>query len=60
MPLPDEPPDTGRGKLSAIFVIVMLLAAGLWLVHRLGATAALQDCISSGRSNCGQNDPAPR
>jgi hypothetical protein len=50
----DESPDTsGRGKIAALVVIVLLLACGFWLVHRLGSVGALQDCIASGRRDCG-------
>jgi hypothetical protein len=59
-PPPDEPAESGRGKIAAIGVILLLLASGLWLVHRLGDTAALQDCISSGRANCSQIDTQQR
>jgi hypothetical protein len=53
-PPPDEPHETGRGKIAAIGVIVVLIGAGLWLVHRLGEAAAVQDCVATGRMNCGQ------
>ncbi len=59
-PPPDEPHESGRGKIAAIGVIVALLLAGLWLVHRLGDTAALQVCISTGRQNCSQSDSSAR
>jgi len=55
-PPPDEPQDNARGKIAAILVIVVLLGAGLWLVHTLGDASALQDCVATGRQNCGQSD----
>jgi hypothetical protein len=50
----DESPDTsGRGKIAAIVVIVLLLACGFWLVHRLGSAGAIQDCVATGHRDCG-------
>ncbi len=36
----------------ALVLVVVLLVGGLWLMRHLRATAALQDCVMSGRTNC--------
>ena len=35
-----------------LIVIVLLVLGGLWLANRLHSSAAMQDCIASGRTNC--------
>jgi hypothetical protein len=49
-----SPAETGapRSALAAIGVIALLIVGGLWLMHVLGGAAAMQDCVSSGRTNC--------
>ncbi len=47
------PPESSRGRILAILVIVALLAGGMWLVRKLGSASALQDCVASGRHDCG-------
>jgi hypothetical protein len=59
-PPPDASDGSARGKIAAIGVIVALIGGGLWLVHRLGDTAAIQDCVATGRANCGQTDTGAR
>lgn len=41
-----------RGPLIALMAVVLLLAASLFLVRELSASARLQDCLLSGRTNC--------
>ena len=48
----DDPDGNRRGPLIALVLIVALVAGGLWLSQRLGASARLQDCVMSGRTNC--------
>jgi hypothetical protein len=49
----DEPEsESRRGPLVALLLVVALLVGGLWLMRHLRATAALQDCVMSGRTNC--------
>ncbi len=48
----DEPPSSNRGALVALLVVVLLVAGGWWLTQHLRATAAIQDCVMSGRTNC--------
>jgi hypothetical protein len=45
-------PESRRGPLVALVLVVVLLVGGLWLMRHLRATAALQDCVMSGRTNC--------
>jgi hypothetical protein len=49
----DSQETSGRGKIAALVVIVLLLACGFWLVHRLGNVGAIQDCVATGRRDCG-------
>jgi len=53
-PLPEMPrtPDPRRGAVAGLIVTVLLLLAGVFLVHMLSRTARLQDCVMSGRTNC--------
>jgi hypothetical protein len=41
------------GGLVGIVVVLLLLVGGLFLVQQLHAAALLQDCLMSGRRNCG-------
>ena len=41
-----------RGLLVALAAIVIIVVAAVVLVRELGASARLQDCGLSGRSNC--------
>jgi hypothetical protein len=59
-PGPDEPDDSAPGKIAAIIVILALLGSGFWLIHRLGDASAIQDCVSTGRRDCGQTDTGNR
>jgi hypothetical protein len=38
--------------LIGIVVILLLLVVGLFLVQQLRASAAIEDCLLSGRRNC--------
>jgi hypothetical protein len=51
----DQPnaPQSRRGALVGMIVIVCLVVAGLALTQILGRMTRLQDCALSGRSNCG-------
>ena len=48
----DESDPSPRGALIALVVVAVLVAGGLFLVHVLGATGRIQDCVAAGRSNC--------
>ena len=41
-----------RGSLMALLVIRAMVTIGLFISHRLRDAAAIQDRVSSGRSNC--------
>lgn len=47
-----EEADRQTASLAAVVVILMLLAAGLFLVHTLRHSAAVEDCLMAGRRNC--------
>jgi hypothetical protein len=51
-PEPDDPAPSHRMTIAALVVIVLLLAIGLFLVHVLRASSALEDCLMQGRTNC--------
>lgn len=44
--------ESRRGLIAAVIVLVALIAAGLWLSGALRGTAAIQDCVAGGRTNC--------
>ena len=52
MPDDDEADGNRRGVLIAVAVIVLLMVVGVALTHLLWASAKLQDCMLSGRTNC--------
>jgi flagellar biogenesis protein FliO len=41
-----------RGMLVALYAIVAILLVAIFLVRELSASARLQDCLLSGRTNC--------
>lgn len=51
---PGEPdvPNTRRGALLGLVLVILLVAGGLLLTHVLRGMSQLQDCALSGRSNC--------
>jgi hypothetical protein len=49
-----------KGSLVALLVVVAMVAVGLYISHRLRDAAAIQDCVSSGRSNCARIETTPR
>ncbi|SDR63247.1 hypothetical protein SAMN05444161_0913 [Rhizobiales bacterium GAS191] len=40
-------------NLLAVIVCLVILIAGIWLMNRLWEAKKLQDCVFSGRRNCG-------
>jgi hypothetical protein len=50
----NEGDDPGRARqlIAAVLVLAALVAAGLWLTGVLRGTAAIQDCVAAGRTNC--------
>lgn len=57
-PRPGDPevPDSRRGALIGLGVVLLLIVAGLVLAHVLRNTAQVQDCVMSGRTNCAPID----
>jgi hypothetical protein len=51
-------PDPRRRALLALAVVILLVVAGLMLVHVLQKMSRIQDCAMSGRTNCAPVDPA--
>ena len=56
--IPAEPVDLQSeanrqtASLAGVAVALVLLIAGLFLVHQLYKKARLEDCLMSGRMNC--------
>jgi hypothetical protein len=40
-------------NLLAVIVCLLILIAGFWLMNKLWESKKLQDCVFSGRRNCG-------
>jgi hypothetical protein len=51
-----QPPDPRRSAMIGLGVVALLVALGLYLIHALGSTSRLQDCVMQGRSNCAPVD----
>jgi heme/copper-type cytochrome/quinol oxidase subunit 4 len=53
----NDPEPTGRYRaLVGLVVIVLLVVAVLFVMHRLEQSAKMQDCLASGRTNCAPID----
>jgi hypothetical protein len=53
----DEPPSgPPRGALVALLVVILLVGAVMFVMHRLNQAGQLQDCVASGRTNCAPID----
>lgn len=55
---PSDPDEHGaapsrRGALIGLALIVLLIIGGLLLSHILGGMSQYQDCVLSGRHDCG-------
>jgi hypothetical protein len=44
--------DRQTTSLAAFAVVLLLLVAGLFLVHELRSKASIEDCLMAGRRNC--------
>ncbi len=51
----EEPEASGRGNLFALIAVVVLVALGYWAFNYLDQQRKLQNCLDSGRHNCGQS-----
>jgi hypothetical protein len=40
-------------NLLAVIICLLILIAGYWLMNKLWESKKLQDCVFSGRRNCG-------
>jgi hypothetical protein len=49
---PDPEPDSRRGAVIGLAIILALVVAGYFLMTALHEKAALEDCLMSGRKNC--------
>jgi hypothetical protein len=49
---PQRDEDRQTASLAAVAVTLLLLVIGLHIVHELHATAVIEDCLLSGRTNC--------
>jgi hypothetical protein len=47
-----EAPNSRRGALLGLVIILLLVAGGFLLTQVLRGMSQLQDCALSGRSNC--------
>ena len=48
----DHDPSRVRQIVAAIVLLAVLVGGGLWLTGALRGSAATQDCLASGRTNC--------
>jgi hypothetical protein len=57
--VPQEPqaPDTRRGAVVGLVLVLVLILVGLYLAHVLHGASQLQDCVLSGRTNCAPIEP---
>lgn len=44
--------DRQTSSLAGLAVALLLVVASLYLLHRLAAKAAIEDCLLANRSNC--------
>ena len=51
-----EAPDSRRGALIGLGVVLVLVVVGWVVTHVLRNTARVQDCVMSGRTNCAPID----
>jgi hypothetical protein len=55
-PDPDEDRRRSRTNVAALILAAILVGVGWFLVHELGRSAHMQDCLMSGRTNCAPID----
>ena len=48
----DEAANRQTASLAGVAVTLLLLVAGLFLVHELHAKVAVEDCLMAGRNSC--------
>lgn len=52
--------DSGRQLAAAVMVIALIVVIGLFLSGALRGSAAIQDCVAAGRTNCAPIATPPR
>jgi hypothetical protein len=52
----NQAPNSRRGAVIGLVVVLVLIVGGLVLVHVLRGASQLQDCVMSGRTNCAPID----
>jgi hypothetical protein len=56
----EEPRTGGRSNFAAIIAVIVLVILGYWAFNYLDQQRKLQNCLDSGRRDCGQAvNPAP-
>ena len=48
----DSDRSSTRQVVAILILLVVLVGGGLWLTSALRGAAAIQDCVSAGRTNC--------
>ncbi|HEX3403321.1 MAG TPA: hypothetical protein VHT74_23640 [Acetobacteraceae bacterium] len=48
----EDPGPSPHRALIGLIAMVLLIVAVLFIMHRLNQAAQIQDCVSSGRTNC--------
>ena len=56
----DEPSTSNRGPIVALVIVALLVIGGLWLMQHIRASARIQDCVMSGRTNCAPIEAPPK
>ncbi len=44
--------DRKTASLAGLAVTLLVVVAGLYVMHQLAVTTAVEDCLLAGRSNC--------
>ncbi len=48
----EEPPESRRGLIIALALLLVLGLLGFWISGALRSAGSVQDCAMQGRSNC--------
>lgn len=56
----EPPPCPPFGALAALLLVILLIVAVMFVMHRLNQAGQMQDCLSSGRTNCAPIDTQQR
>ncbi len=58
-PGPGGPGAGGRGKVAALLAVAVVIGALFWAMQAVVQHNALQNCIDSGRRDCGSGAGTP-